>query len=112
MMGSASLDIAYVACGRLDAYIEQSVSLWDIAAGKLLVESAGGYVKLTERPDATDKLDREDSGRLGIKPLSGLIEEHDTGLADQRARDRHRLTLSARKRAHVHAHVLDRRDGE
>jgi myo-inositol-1(or 4)-monophosphatase len=38
LMGSAALDLAYVACGRLDAYIEQSVSLWDVAAGQLLVE--------------------------------------------------------------------------
>lgn len=43
-MGSAALDLAYVASGRLDAYIEQGVSLWDIAAGWLLVEQAGGKV--------------------------------------------------------------------
>ena len=55
MMGSAALDMAYVACGRLDAYIEQSVSLWDIAAGKILVESAGGRVELKERADAPNK---------------------------------------------------------
>jgi myo-inositol-1(or 4)-monophosphatase len=51
MMGSASLDIAYVACGRLDAYIEGQISLWDIAAGLLLVETAGGQIDL--RPHAT-----------------------------------------------------------
>jgi myo-inositol-1(or 4)-monophosphatase len=51
MMGSASLDIAYVACGRLDAYIEGQISLWDIAAGLLLVEAAGGKVDL--KPHAT-----------------------------------------------------------
>lgn len=51
MMGSASLDIAYVACGRLDAYLEGQISLWDIAAGLLLVESAGGTVDL--KPHAT-----------------------------------------------------------
>ncbi len=51
MMGSASLDIAYVSCGRLDAYIEGQISLWDIAAGVLLVESAGGKISLT--PHAT-----------------------------------------------------------
>jgi len=55
LMGSAALDMAYVACGRLDAYIEQSVSLWDIAAGKILVEAAGGLVEMNERPDAKDK---------------------------------------------------------
>lgn len=48
MMGSAALGMAYIACGRLDAYIESRISLWDIAAGKLLVEAAGGSVELTE----------------------------------------------------------------
>jgi len=55
LMGSAALDMAYVASGRLDAYIEQSVSLWDIAAGILLVESAGGSVKIETRPENPDK---------------------------------------------------------
>src|SRR5471032_3192903 len=44
-MGSAALDLAYVATGRLDAYIEQGVNLWDIAAGVVLVEEAGGIVE-------------------------------------------------------------------
>ena len=56
LMGSAALDLAYVSCGRLDAYIEQSVSLWDVAAGKLLVEAAGGRVDLTPRLDHPDKI--------------------------------------------------------
>ena len=55
MLGSAALDMAYVACGRLDAYIEQGISLWDIAAGCLLVEAAGGRVELEPRTDAPDK---------------------------------------------------------
>src|SRR5205814_7426424 len=42
VLGSAALDMAYVACGRFDAYIETGISLWDIAAGSLLVENAGG----------------------------------------------------------------------
>jgi myo-inositol-1(or 4)-monophosphatase len=46
-MGSAALDLAYVAAGRLDAYIEQGVSIWDVAAGALLVEEAGGQVRIT-----------------------------------------------------------------
>ncbi len=46
MMGSAALGMAYIACGRLDGYIESRISLWDIAAGKLLVEAAGGKVDL------------------------------------------------------------------
>lgn len=47
MMGSAALGMAYIATGRLDAYVESRISLWDIAAGKLLVEAAGGKVTLT-----------------------------------------------------------------
>ncbi|MCU0780479.1 MAG: inositol monophosphatase [Akkermansiaceae bacterium] len=54
MMGSAALGMAYVASGRMDAYIESRISLWDIAAGKLLVEAAGGVVELTPIPGKTD----------------------------------------------------------
>ncbi|KAF1721109.1 inositol monophosphatase family protein [Pseudoxanthomonas wuyuanensis] len=42
--GSAALDLAYVACGRADAYFEAGVKPWDIAAGVLLVREAGGRV--------------------------------------------------------------------
>jgi len=42
IMGSAALALTYVACGRMDAYIEPGVRLWDIAAGGLIVERAGG----------------------------------------------------------------------
>ena len=43
-LGSAALDLAYVAAGRFDAYWEVSLQPWDLAAGKLLVEEAGGTV--------------------------------------------------------------------
>jgi myo-inositol-1(or 4)-monophosphatase len=42
--GSAALDLAYVACGRLDGFWERGLSLWDMAAGVVLVEEAGGQV--------------------------------------------------------------------
>lgn len=42
--GSASVDLAYVACGRLDGYWERGLSPWDMAAGVVLVEEAGGIV--------------------------------------------------------------------
>lgn len=42
--GSAALDLAYVACGRLDAFYEIDLCPWDTAAGWLLVEEAGGTV--------------------------------------------------------------------
>lgn len=42
--GSASVDLAYIACGRLDGYWERGLSVWDIAAGVVLVREAGGMV--------------------------------------------------------------------
>ncbi len=42
--GAASLDLAYVAAGRLDAFWEKGLAIWDIAAGALLVREAGGLV--------------------------------------------------------------------
>lgn len=55
MLGSAALDIAYVATGRLDAYLEGTISLWDIAAGLLLVPAAGGIVDLQPHPGNPNK---------------------------------------------------------
>jgi myo-inositol-1(or 4)-monophosphatase len=43
-MGSAALNLGYVAAGRLDAYWATSVSIWDVAAGLLMVNEAGGTV--------------------------------------------------------------------
>jgi myo-inositol-1(or 4)-monophosphatase len=42
--GAAALDLAYVACGRLDAFWELGLSPWDMAAGALLIQEAGGLV--------------------------------------------------------------------
>jgi myo-inositol-1(or 4)-monophosphatase len=63
-MGSAALDLAYVASGRMDAYIEQGVNLWDIAAGWILVEEAGGVMEVNVNPD----------GSLKVCGSSGRIE--------------------------------------
>jgi myo-inositol-1(or 4)-monophosphatase len=41
-LGAAALDLAYVACGRFDGFWEWKLKPWDAAAGKLLVEEAGG----------------------------------------------------------------------
>jgi myo-inositol-1(or 4)-monophosphatase len=63
-MGSAALDLAYVATGRLDAYIEQGVNLWDIAAGIVLVEEAGGVVETEQKV----------KGKYRVCAHSGLID--------------------------------------
>ena len=42
--GAASLDLAYVACGRLDGFWEIGLHIWDIAAGGLLIQESGGVI--------------------------------------------------------------------
>jgi myo-inositol-1(or 4)-monophosphatase len=78
--GAASIDLAYVACGRLDGYWERGLSPWDVTAGVILVEEAGGRVSAynedpfdvkSGRILATNgKLHTELSKALvGVKPL-------------------------------------------
>jgi myo-inositol-1(or 4)-monophosphatase len=51
-MGSAALDLAWVAAGRFDGFWERNLQAWDLAAGMLMVREAGGYVTgLTGKPD-------------------------------------------------------------
>jgi myo-inositol-1(or 4)-monophosphatase len=74
--GSAALDLAYTACGRVDAYWEFNLNPWDTAAGVLLVREAGGTV--THFDDGTFSLDsREVLATNGhLKPeLQGFFRE-------------------------------------
>jgi len=43
-LGSAAIDLAYVACGRMDGFYEYGLSPWDVAAGSFIVERAGGKI--------------------------------------------------------------------
>lgn len=70
--GSASLDLAYVACGRLDAFWEFGLKPWDMAAGALLVLEAGGLVSDFEGTQAF-----LDQGHI----LAGSPRIHDMVLA-------------------------------
>jgi myo-inositol-1(or 4)-monophosphatase len=74
IMGSAALELAYVACGRLDAYIERTINIWDIAAGGLMVECSGGEMFLKELPDGRLRM-CADNGLLRKKlNLGGLLK--------------------------------------
>ena len=42
--GCAALDLAYVGCGRFDGYFHNKINIWDIAAGKIIIEEAGGKI--------------------------------------------------------------------
>lgn len=55
-MGSAALNACYVACGRFDAYLEPGVKLWDVEAGRLIIEQAGGVCELTP---TTEEMSRD-----------------------------------------------------
>jgi myo-inositol-1(or 4)-monophosphatase len=69
--GSAALDLAYVACGRVDGYFEAGVKPWDIAAGVLLVREAGGRVT-DFRGAATGPMDHR--GVLGRHLVAGNLK--------------------------------------
>jgi len=47
-LGSAALDMAYVACGRFDGYWQRELNYWDIAAGIIIVKEAGGFIDFFE----------------------------------------------------------------
>ncbi|HUK82969.1 MAG TPA: inositol monophosphatase family protein [Verrucomicrobiae bacterium] len=71
LMGAAALDVVYVACGRYDAYIEYGIKLWDIAAGQLILENAGGRVESRPSPDGAHAFDvRMWNGKLAINELT------------------------------------------
>jgi len=68
-LGSAALDLAYVACGRFDVYYETSLNAWDIAGGILLVKEAGGSVS-----DFSGSNSMLDSGQV-ISSNSKIFQE-------------------------------------
>jgi len=69
LMGSAALDVVYVAAGRFDAYIEYGIKLWDICAGELILQRAGGRSELlpTGEPHTLDM--KMWNGRLTIDEM-------------------------------------------
>jgi len=64
--GSAALDLAYVASGRLDGYFQKKVNLWDVAAGTLMVKEAGGIV---------NNISEFDINNINIKASSATIHD-------------------------------------
>ena len=52
--GSAALDMAYIACGRYDGYFQKNLHLWDIAAGLIIVEEAGGIINKLDLNNCKD----------------------------------------------------------
>ena len=50
-LGAAALDMAYVACGRLDGFWEFNLKSWDIVAGSIIVTESGGHVSDIKNSD-------------------------------------------------------------
>lgn len=72
IMGSAALELVYVASGRLDAYIERTINLWDVAAGALLLENAGGEFYALPAPEGKMRM-CADNGKLRKKLQVGSL---------------------------------------
>jgi myo-inositol-1(or 4)-monophosphatase len=72
IMGSAALELAWVAGGRFDAYIERTINLWDVAAGMLLVENAGGEFYSVPAPGGKMRM-CADNGKLRKKLQLGSL---------------------------------------
>lgn len=64
--GSAALDLAYVASGRLDGFFQNKINLWDVAAGTLLIKEAGGIV---------NDIDKFHINKIDIKASSDAISD-------------------------------------
>ena len=64
--GSAALDLAYVASGRLDGYFQNKINLWDVAAGALMIKEAGGIV---------NNISEFDINNINIKASSATIND-------------------------------------
>ena len=74
--GSAALDLAYVAAGRLDGFWEFDLKRWDIAAGILLVREAGGYVSdISGGPSALESGDVLAANDRLHPPLARLLNQ-------------------------------------
>lgn len=75
-LGSAAVDLAYVACGRFEAYYEFNLHIWDVAAGILIVQEAGGH--LYDFDGGNDFLYGKEilaAGPVG-KEVLGIIQKH------------------------------------
>lgn len=73
--GSAALDLAHVACGRLDGYVERRLKIWDYAAGTLLVREAGGVVTDYQGKDRTMTL-MGDTAAGNPAVVAALVEKY------------------------------------
>jgi myo-inositol-1(or 4)-monophosphatase len=77
-LGSAAIDLCYVAAGRLDGFWEMHLGPWDIAAGALIVQEAGGQVTATDGGPFSARLGNvlATNGRLHAPMLAAITDYH------------------------------------
>ena len=73
--GSAALDMAYVACGRVDGYWQRELNYWDIAAGIIIIKEAGGFVDFFQE-DATQPLKKNILKSLALIMFQKKYKQH------------------------------------
>ena len=71
--GCAALDLSYVACGRLDGFFHNKINLWDIAAGVVIVEEAGGKINDINKFEINNIDIRASSSSIYSKMLENLL---------------------------------------
>jgi myo-inositol-1(or 4)-monophosphatase len=75
--GSAAIDLAWVAAGRFDGYVEHNLGAWDMAAGLLLVREAGGYATDIDGGQRMFETGSVVAGNQPVqKALVTMLEEH------------------------------------
>ena len=73
-MGSAALDIAYVAAGRMDAYWERGLNTWDFGAGAVMVREAGGTFGTLDGKQPTSAKDVICGNEAGEPALRAVLK--------------------------------------
>lgn len=70
MLGSAALSLAHVAAGHVDAYVEENIMIWDVAAGLAIVKAAGGDIAVRDTDVTHAWTAAASNGRI---PVTGLV---------------------------------------
>ncbi len=85
--GSAALDLCYVAAGRHDLYWELNLKAWDIAAGGLMVQEAGGVFSDMRGGDVTYAAAKSENDKFSIlgcnAPLQAIMLKHFDKVSEQ-----------------------------
>lgn len=75
IMESANLELSYVACGKVDAYINFQDNIWDIVAGQLLIKNAGGKVRFINKKNSINNIGILGSNKNLFSKINNIIND-------------------------------------